>query len=134
MKDSIGNHVDHLTQDTSEAVQKSIEYYKVTLLKKAAISLLLGSQFVIKVGIIVLALFFISIGLAFLIGNQLGTVSYGFFIIGGVYGILLIVMALFGKTLLEKPIFKLLNKILHSNSTLQNGFKSELTDPKSSNT
>jgi len=132
MKDSIGNHVDHLTQDTTEAVQKSLEYYKLTLLKKSAISLLIGSQFVIKVGIITLFLFFISIGFAFLIGNQLGTVSYGFFIVGAFYLLLLIIMSVFGKTLLERSIFKLLNKVLYSNSTLEDEFKSELSNIKSS--
>jgi len=119
MKNSIGNHFEKLSQDTKDAIDNSIKYYKLDLLKKTALSLIIGGQFVLKIGILVLVLFFVSIGLSFLIGNKLGTVSYGFFVVGGFYLFILIIISLFGKKLLEKPVFNLLNKILYLNDDLK---------------
>lgn len=119
MKNSIGNHFENLSQDTKEAINNSIKYYKLDLLKKTALSLVIGGQFVLKIGILVLVLFFVSIGFSFLIGNELGSVSYGFFIVGGFYMLLLIFISLFGKKILERPVFNLLNKILYSNEDLK---------------
>ncbi|MBZ9778502.1 hypothetical protein LB452_06155 [Psychroflexus sp. CAK8W] len=119
MKNSIGNHFENLSQDTKDAIDNSIKYYKLDLLKKTALSLIIGGQFVLKIGILVLVLFFVSIGLSFLIGNKLGTVSYGFFVVGGFYLFILIIISLFGKKLLEKPVFNLLNKILYLNDDLK---------------
>lgn len=128
MKNSIGNHVDNFTQDTKETINHSLEYYKLDLLKKTAISLIYGGQFVIKIGIMILILLFVSIGLAFLIGNKLGSVSYGFFIIGGFYIILLILIGLFGSKLLEGPVLKFLDKILNSGDKLEEELKQDLSD------
>jgi hypothetical protein len=119
MKNSIGNHFENLSQDTKDAIDNSIKYYKLDLLKKTALSLIIGGLFVLKIGILVLVLFFVSIGLSFLIGNKLGTVSYGFFVVGGFYLFILIIISLFGKKLLEKPVFNLLNKILYLNDDLK---------------
>lgn len=119
MKNSIGNHFENLSQNTKDAIDNSIKYYKLDLLKKTALSLIIGGQFVLKIGILVLVLFFVSIGLSFLIGNKLGTVSYGFFVVGGFYLFILIIISLFGKKLLEKPVFNLLNKILYLNDDLK---------------
>ncbi len=113
MKNSIGNHFDNLSQDTKEAINHSIEYYKLDLLKKTALSLIIGGRFILIIGVVVLILLFLSLGLSFWIGNQLGSVSYGFFIVGGVYLILLFIISIFGKKILERPVFNLLNKILH---------------------
>jgi hypothetical protein len=113
MGNSIGNHFENLTQDTKDAIHHSIEYYKLDLLKKTALSLVTGGRFVLKIGILVLILFFVSLGLSFFIGNYLGSVSYGFFVMGGFYVIMYIIVSIFGKKLLEKPVFRFLNKILN---------------------
>jgi hypothetical protein len=73
----------------------------------------------------------VSLGFAFLIGNQLGSVSYGFFIMGGFYVFLLIIISLFGKKMLEKPVFSFLNKILHAGNDLEEEMKQELDLSKS---
>lgn len=132
MKNTIGNHFENLTQDTKDAINHSIDYYKLDLLKKTALSLISGGQFVIKVGILILVLFFVSLGCAFLIGNHLGSVSNGFFIVGGVYIILLVFINLLGKKLLEKPVLKFLNGILSSGDKLDEEMKKELGQTESS--
>lgn len=131
MANKLSDHFDNLSQDTSEVLKKSIAYYKLDLFKKVALSLVSGGQFILKVGILVLVLFFVSLGFAFLIGNQLGSVSYGFFIMGGFYVFLLIIISLFGKKMLEKPVFSFLNKILHAGNDLEEEMKQELDLSKS---
>lgn len=132
MKNSIGHHFENLTQDTKEAINNSIDYYKLDLLKKTALSLITGGQLIIKVGILILVLFFVSIGFAFLIGNNLDHVSYGFFIVGGAYLIILIFISIFGKKLLEKPVLSFLNRILNSGDQLDEELRQELGQTDSS--
>lgn len=131
MGNSIGNHFENLTQDTKEAINHSIDYYKLDLLKKTALSLVTGGQLVLKIGILILILFFVSLGLSFLIGDHLGSVSYGFFVIGGFYIIMLIFVSIFGKKLLEKPIFSFLNKVLNAGDDIEEELKKELESTES---
>lgn len=125
MGKTIGNHFENLTKDTKEAINNSLEYYKLDLLKKTATSLISGGQFIIRFGIVALILFFVSLGLSFLIGNNLGSVSYGFFIMGGFYLILLILFSIFGRKLLERPILNFLSKVLSSEDDSNVGLESE---------
>ncbi|SDG95141.1 hypothetical protein [Psychroflexus sediminis] len=132
MKNSLGNHFENFTQDTQEAINHSLDYYKLDLLKKTALSLVTGGQLIIKVGILILVLFFVSIGFAFLIGNKLDHVSYGFFIVGGIYIVFLIFVSIFGKKLLEQPVLSFLNKILSSGDKLNEELRQELSQTDSS--
>jgi len=134
MKNQLGDHFDNLSQDTKDVIKNSIEFYRLDLLKKTALSLVTGGRFVLKIGILVLVLFFVSLGFAFLIGNKLGSVSYGFFIIGGFYILVLIIVSIFGKKLLEKPVFSFLNSILGSDNDLDEELKKELEETETSDT
>jgi lipopolysaccharide export LptBFGC system permease protein LptF len=134
MKNNIGDHFDNLSQDTKDVIKNSIEFYRLDLFKKTALSLVTGGRFVLKIGILVLVLFFVSLGFAFLIGNKLGSVSYGFFIIGGFYILVLIIVSIFGKKLLEKPVFSFLNSILGSDNDLDEELKKELEETETSDT
>ncbi len=50
-----------------------------------------------------LFLVFGSIALAFAIGNEIGSIGYGFAIISGFYLILFLIILIFRKSLIEKP-------------------------------
>jgi hypothetical protein len=132
MKNHLGDHFDNLSQDTKDVIKNSIEFYRLDLLKKTALSIVTGGRFVLIIGILVLVLFFVSLGFAFLIGNKLGSVSYGFFIIGGFYIIVLIIVGIFGKKLLEKPVFSFLNSILEPDNDLEEELKKELEETETS--
>lgn len=131
MGNKLSDHFDNLSEDSKDVLKNSIEYYKLDLFKKFALSLVSGGQFILKIGILVLILFFISLGLAFLIGNKLGSVAYGFFVVGGAYIIILILISVLGKKLLEKPVFAFINKILHADNDLERELNEELknTEP-----
>jgi len=132
MENHLGDHIDNLSQDTKDSVKNSIEFYRLDLFKKTALSIVSGGHFVLKVGILTLVLFFVSLGFAFLIGNKLGSVSYGFFIIGGFYSMVLLIVGIFGKKLLEKPVFSFLNSILGSDTDLDEELKKELEETETS--
>ena len=134
MKNQLGEHFDNLSQDTKDVIKNSIEFYRLDLLKKTALSLVTGGRFVLIIGILVLVLFFVSLGFAFLIGNKLGSVSYGFFIIGSFYIIVLIIVGIFGKKLLEKPVFSFLNSILEPDNDIEEVLKKELEETETSDT
>ncbi|TXE16998.1 hypothetical protein ES731_12780 [Psychroflexus gondwanensis] len=134
MKNQLGDHFDNLSQDTKDVIKNSIEFYRLDLLKKTALSLVTGGRFVLIIGILVLVLFFVSLGFAFLIGNKLGSVSYGFFIIGSFYIIVLIIVGIFGKKLLEKPVFSFLNSILEPDNDMEEVLKKELEETETSDT
>ena len=134
MKNHLGDHFDNLSQDAKDVIKNSIDFYRLVLFKKTALSLVTGGRFILKIGILVLVLFFVSLGLAFLIGNKLGSVSYGFFVIGGFYSIILIIVSIFGKKLLEKPVFSFLNSILRSDTDLEEELKKELEETETSDT
>lgn len=53
---------------------------------------------------VVLSVLIINIGLAFWIGKLIGETYYGFFVIGGFYLLLAIVMQLFRDQLLKAPV------------------------------
>jgi uncharacterized membrane protein len=132
MENHLGDHFDNLSQDTKDVIKNSIEFCRLDLFKKSALSIVSGGRFVLKVGILILVLFFVSLGFAFLIGDKLGSVSYGFFIVGGFYGIILIIVSIFGKKLLEKPVFSFLNSLLSSGTDLDEELKKEFEETETS--
>lgn len=80
----------------------TLAYYKLHVFKssmKGAISLV---NLLVFGSIFLLVLLFLSIGAAFLIGNSLGSVSSGFFIMGGFYVLVLIGMVVFGRKAIER--------------------------------
>jgi hypothetical protein len=132
MGKKLSDHLDNLSKDSKDVLLNSIEYYKLDLFKKLALSLVSGGHFVLKVGILVLIFFFVSLGFSFLIGNQLGSISYGFFIVGGFYIFLFLVISLFGKRMLERPVLSFLNKILNSEKDLEKELKEEIEQSENS--
>ncbi len=105
----------------SSLVQKSNEYIetRVDLLKLKAIdrltevaALILSSIAVIF--LVALFVFIISIGLAIYIGNRMGELYEGFFIVGGFFAILcIIVYACRGKWLKTPFMNRMIDKILN---------------------
>lgn len=84
--------------------ENKLDYYKLTLYKaimKMARSLFLTLLFG---AIILLIFFFLSFGLAYLIGQELGNIAFGYFIIAGFYILILILVIAFGKRILERKI------------------------------
>jgi|SRR5690625_3210984 len=81
-----------------------LEYYKL-LLYKTVMKMARSIFFALIFGAILLLIFiFISFGLAHLIGEALGNVAFGYFIMGGFYVLVLILTMAFGRKILERQI------------------------------
>ena len=62
--------------------------------------------------LIILGITIASFGLAYLIGSEMGHLSYGFFIVGGFYAVAGLLVYLFRKKWIKNPVSNLvINKI-----------------------
>ncbi|MDN6310584.1 MAG: hypothetical protein L0J60_07925, partial [Psychroflexus sp.] len=69
-------------------------------------------------GIILLLLLFLSIGLAFLIGRELDSTANGFFIVGGIYLIFLIIALIFGQKFIDKVVLGYMSRLMNSHEDI----------------
>ncbi|HEY4064934.1 MAG TPA: hypothetical protein VGM30_23685 [Puia sp.] len=107
------NDIDMLLSDAGDYVETRTTLWKLKAIESLAD---VSGELVSGMGLIVIASFVViifSIGLALLIGDWLGKGFYGFFIIGGMYGILaLIIYARRGRWLKDPFSNMLIRKIL----------------------
>lgn len=93
-----------LVEKAKEIAETRVEIIKLQAAQKVSLTL---SSIVTMMAIGLLALLVIiigSIGLAILIGNTLGHLSYGFFIVCGFYLLLGLILVFFRKQILGNPI------------------------------
>src|SRR5690625_221258 len=105
----VKEHYDELKKDLKLYLETKIEFLELRLLKKVTE---IGSRilkFVLGVVLLIFFLIFVSFGAAIWIGDYLGNMSYGFFIIAGFYLFILILILLFGKYFFRARILKSLS-------------------------
>lgn len=111
---NLTSHIDELNDNIRAYIKSMLEYYRLRVFKKAV----QGSSLLIKLLIIgsifLLFLGFLSIGVAIWIGNALGALSTGFFIIAGVYLIVFFIFLIFRKKLIDNPILRRVSKLIFS--------------------
>lgn len=129
MKVNIGQHFSELSEDTKLYIQKLIEYYKLDIFKKLSKSLSTSMHLFIVGGIVLLLLLFFSIGLAFLIGNEVNSTANGFFIVGGIYVIILIISLIFGQKFIDKIVLGFMTRLMNSHDEID--IKTSLDDDES---
>lgn len=97
----LNDHIDELTRHLEAYLDSRVEYYRLRFFKKFMKGFSLVSKLAIAGSCLLFVLGFISFGFAFLIGEAIGSVSSGFFIVGGVYFIVFILILLFWKKMIE---------------------------------
>ncbi len=101
---NFGDNLHEIGDKIVEYGEYKLDYYKL-LLYKAVMKMARSFFFTLLFGaILLLIFFFLSFGLARLIGEALGNVAYGYFIMAGFYLLLLILVSAFGKKILERKI------------------------------
>jgi lipopolysaccharide export LptBFGC system permease protein LptF len=110
-KRKLGKHFEDLSEDAKDYIKSEIEYYKLDAYKKLIKSISFFLRFVVKVGIIVTLFAFLSIGLAFFLGEFFNHNYIGFFIVAGIYLITFIFIMLFGKPYFDNKVLKIFNNI-----------------------
>jgi ABC-type multidrug transport system fused ATPase/permease subunit len=102
--EKLSNSIDELNHNLKAFAHSNAEYYKLKFFKQAmkgAIGLVQG----LLMGMFfIFALILLSVAVAILISEALGSPSYGFFIVGGFYFLLFLLILIFGR----KPIEKIL--------------------------
>ncbi|MCW3116136.1 MAG: hypothetical protein JWM28_218 [Chitinophagaceae bacterium] len=111
--ESIIENVEHIISRLGDVTRTTVELWKL----KTADKIFQIMSSIISIAAIVLivtiAILILSIGGALWIGHYLGDTSYGFFIVGGFYVLVLIVIVLLRKQLIITPFNNFLsNKIL----------------------
>lgn len=121
------DHIDELGNHLEAYFNSMVAYYKLNFFKKfmkgfsALVKLLIvGSIFLFFLG-------FISVAFAILIGKSIGSLSGGFFIIGGVYLIAFIILLVFWKKLIEGIFLEKFSKFIFNESELEKDME-ELED------
>ncbi|MBK0369077.1 phage holin family protein [Flavobacterium agrisoli] len=99
--------------DKAETYAKtSFEIIKLKTVSKTADALSTLTSH-IAIGVLVVFFgFFLNIGLSLWIGEQLGASYYGFFIVGGFYFLITLLLAMNRRSWLRKPIGQLILSIL----------------------
>jgi hypothetical protein len=93
-----------LIEEVKEYGKNTAELYKLKAIDKSA-DLLSTMIFRVVVSIILVLFFlFISFGLAFWLGSILGEIWHGFFVLGGFYGVIAIMISLVAKKWFKRTI------------------------------
>ena len=98
------NQIETLIAKASDLAETKAEVWKLKTVNKVSETV---ASVISKITIVVLlglALIIFSLGAAYWIGSELGNYYYGFFIVGGFYLLLGVLIHVFRRTLIKKPI------------------------------
>ena len=102
------DHIETLISKAGDVAETKVELWKLRAAGKISetVSSLI-SVFAI-VTLIVAAITILSIGIAFWIGSEMGKTSYGFFMVGGFYAFIGLLVFLFRNSWIKKPLSNLI--------------------------
>ena len=110
--EKLSSSVDNLNSNIQSLVKSNSEYYKLKTFKQGMKGVTSLVRFLIMVTILSVAGLLISIALAILISQTIGIPSSGFFIIGGIYLVVVVLIYFFGKEPIEKLLLKKFSEII----------------------
>ena len=108
--EKISNGIHDLNTNVQAFLHSNSEYYKLRAFKqgmKGATSLV---RFLIMAFLLSIAGMMISFALAIVISEAIGVPSSGYFIVGGVYLIIFVLLLIFGKKPIEKFMLRKFSK------------------------
>ncbi len=100
LKESFSNVADRI----EDYGLSTVEYYKLRLFKSAMKGSISLVNLLVYGSLSLFVMLFISIGGALWLGTFFENIFVGFFLIGGVYGIILIFMFVFGRKIIERKM------------------------------
>ena len=101
---NFGDNLHKIGNKIIEYGEYKLDYYKL-LLYKTVMKMARSIFFALLFGaVLLLIFFFLSFGIAHLIGDALGNIAYGYLIMGGFYILILILTMAFGRKILERRI------------------------------
>jgi hypothetical protein len=97
-------HIKTLIETTKHYVQESAELYKLKAIDKASEGISTFSARIILIPFAILFFIMMNIAISLWLGELLHKNSYGFFITGGTYGLVGVIVYLFGNKLIKTPL------------------------------
>ena len=101
-------HLENLVSHAGDVAETKVELWKLRAAGKISetVSSLIS---IIAIAILIIAaLTILSIGIAFWIGSEMGNISYGFFIVGGFYAVVGILVYIFRANWIKNPVSNLI--------------------------
>jgi hypothetical protein len=102
------DHIENLVSKAGEVAETKAELWKLRAAGKISETVYSLILVIAIVTLIVAAITILSIGLAFWIGSELGKISYGFFIVGGFYAFVGLLVYLFRSKWIKLPLNNLI--------------------------
>lgn len=97
-------HIESLITKAGDLAETKVELFKLKMANRVSEAVSSVISKIAMVAIMGLALVIFSIGVAYWIGSEMGNTYYGFFIVGGFYILIGILVLVFRKTLIKRPI------------------------------
>jgi len=108
--EKITDNVEDVQENLESYIKNTVEYHSLNVYKKTTKVLVSVLRLSLMGGIALLFLFFVSFGAAYLIGENIGNISNGFFIVAGFYVFIFILVLIFGRRQLEKLVLRSTSK------------------------
>jgi uncharacterized membrane protein (DUF485 family) len=108
--EKITDNVEDVQENLESYIKNTIDYHSLNIYKKTTKLLVSVFRLALLGGIALLFLFFVSFGAAYLIGENIGNIGNGFFVVAGFYVLVFILAMIFGKKQLEKLVLKKTSK------------------------
>ncbi|KDN54156.1 hypothetical protein [Flavobacterium seoulense] len=109
--EELKEHSENIQNQTKDYIDKNLSYYKLLAFKMAMKSTTMILKFTLILLCFCMVLLFCSIALAFAISNCLGSYTYGFLCVGGIYIIFTALLFLVRDKIIEGPILEKFSEI-----------------------
>lgn len=121
------DHIDELGDHIEAYLSNMVAYYKLDFFKKSMKGISLFGKLLIAGSIFLFFLAFISFGFAILIGRAIESISGGFFIIGGVY-LIVFLLILFNWKKIEGVFLEKFSKFVFNETQFGESVKEEVEE------
>ncbi len=109
--EKLKEQISELQADSEKVLQSNIHYYKLWLFKVLTRTMTDFTKILLLGSVAFLVFLFLAIASAFAIGMYLENNALGFLIVGSILFVVLLLIFIFKKKLVEKPLLSKMSKI-----------------------
>ena len=129
--EKLTENVKELTGNTQEYIKSSADYYKLSIFRTSMKGLIGFANVAIRATFALIALLFISIGVAIIIGESMESASAGYFIVGVFYVVIFLLIFVFARKPLEKFLLTKYSTMAFNNKVTEATVASAVNPSKS---
>ncbi|RMB63208.1 hypothetical protein EAX61_02095 [Dokdonia sinensis] len=129
--EKLTDNIKELTSNTEQYIKTSAEYYKLSIFRNSMKGLIGFANVAIRATFALIALLFISVGVAIIIGESMENASAGYFIVGAFYVVVFLLIFAFAKKPIEKMLLMKYSKMAFNEKMSETTVTTAVTQPKS---